>query len=124
MVGVKNKSKRARQSLFQYPEGGIIDGLYVVGNMAQVIANKRKIGLFGLNIPYPANGFNGLMIGDITSQPVYGVRRVNDQSAFSQHLNHLFNGSRIGVFRIYLYKHSTISDFACGRQAKSEINLF
>lgn len=73
--------------------------------MAQIVANKRKICFFGFDISYPANGFDGFMIGDIAAQPIYRIRRVNDQPAFSQHFRNLFNGSRIGIFRVDLYKH-------------------
>jgi len=102
MIDVKNKGKRPRQRFFQHPEGCVVYWLYIVRDMAQVIANKREIGFFRLYVPYPANGLDSPMIGNIAAKPVNRVRWINDQPAFAQYFNHLFNGFWIRVFRVDL----------------------
>ena len=114
MIGIKYKGKRAGQRLFQHSESCIIYGFYIVGYVAQIIADKGEICLFRFNISDLANCFNCLMIGNIATEAVNRVGRVDDYSAFAQYFNNLFYGFRVWIFRVDFYKHYflfRISDF-------------
>lgn len=83
----------------------VVNRLYVIGYMAQIITDKGKISLFRFDISDLADSLNGAVVRNITTKAINRIGRINNQAAFAQHLNNLVNGFWIGVFGVDLYKH-------------------
>jgi hypothetical protein len=52
--------------------------------MAQVWTYKRELSSFGIYIFDPANLLNSLLLEDITTQSIYGISRIYDNTALFQ----------------------------------------
>ncbi len=63
---------------------------------------KGHLCLLWINIFYPANPLDGLMLEDIAAQSVNSVCRVNDDTPFKEAICYRPQIALLGVFRVYL----------------------
>ena len=74
--------------------------------MAKIVTDKGEVCLFRFDVPDPGYGFNSLVVGNIAAKAVNRIGRVDDESAFTQHIHYLFNGFFVWVFGVDLYQHN------------------
>jgi len=92
--------------MFHHPKDIIANCLGVIRYLADVLANEAEHGLGGIKAPYPGHALNGILVSDITTNAVNGIRWINDYSSIFQNINHLLDKTALRVVGVNGNKHT------------------
>ena len=99
IISFQDKRKRSRQR-FLHEFKGCIAHSGVIGNMAEIVTDKRKIVFLRFDTLDTGHLLDRAGIMNITPQAVHGIGGVDDHAAVAQAFGYFTDAAGIGIFGI------------------------
>lgn len=91
--------------MLQCPVKRCINAFRIIAQVAQVAANKGKLGLSRIHILYFTYTFHRFVLRNIATQPVNGIRWINDYPAAFEAIYHLLYQPWLRIFGMNMNEH-------------------
>ena len=79
--------------------------LGILTQVAQVITNKREIGLLRIHPFDAADALHGFLLRDVAAKAIDGIGGINDHTAIAQHTGDLLDQTVLRINGMYVYEH-------------------
>jgi len=100
VVGLQNEGERSGQVALHHLEDIVVDGLGEVAQHAEVVEDKREVGLLLADAFQLADALQGLGLVDAASETIDGVGGEDDDAAVGQAFQYHLDIARVGIGRI------------------------
>ena len=116
VVGFQNEGEGPRQVALHHLEDVVVDGLGELAQHAEVVEDKREVGLLLFDALDLADALEGARVVDAASQAVQGVGREDDGAPVSQTFQNHLDVAWVGIRRVEFEYHGLAKNF--GKNSK------